>query len=142
MLTSDQILSEQYNRGNPKTSEIQIFFGETQIANTHRGGRKSKPFSPETDFVGLIFTGELSRMDSARVLKQGVLRTSSYVWRVYMDKTGRRLLWTPTLSWRGVMYSCNSFLASRLRWFINGAIENFNISIFYCLTSNVGEIFR
>ena len=138
MLTNDQRQSEQYHQGNPKTSEIQFFFGETQIATTHRGGRKSKPFSPGTDFVGLIFTEELSGMDSARVLKQGVLRTSSYVWKVYMEKTGRRLLWPPPLSWRGVMYSCNSFSASRLRWFINGAIEIW----VYCLTSNVVEILR
>ena len=73
MLTNDQRQSEQYHQGNPKTSEIQFFFGETQIATTHRGGRKSKPFSPGTDFVGLIFTGELSGVDSAGVLRrQGV----------------------------------------------------------------------
>ena len=44
----------------------------TQITNTHRGGRKSKPFSPGTDFAGIIFTGELSGVDSAGVLRQGV----------------------------------------------------------------------
>ena len=54
--------------------QFKISLGETQITNTHRGGRKSKPFSPGTDFVGLIFTGELSGVDSAGVLRQGVLR--------------------------------------------------------------------
>ena len=73
MLTNDQRQSEQYHQGNPKTSEIQFFFGETQIATTHLGGRKSKPISPGTDFVGLIFTGELSGVDSAGVLRQDVL---------------------------------------------------------------------
>ena len=32
----------------------------------------TKPFSPGTDFVGLIFTGELSGVDSEGVLSQGV----------------------------------------------------------------------
>ena len=52
--------------------QFKISLGETQITNTHQGGRKSKPFSPGTDFVGLIFTGELSGVDSAGVLRQGV----------------------------------------------------------------------
>ena len=47
--------------------------GEVENQNTHWGGRKSKPFSPGTDFVALIFTGELSRVDSSGVLRQGVM---------------------------------------------------------------------
>ena len=80
MLTRGQRLSEQYHQGNTKTSEIRWgtsvihnFSRETQITDTHRGGRKSKRFSPGTDFVGLIFTGELSGVDSAGVLRQDVL---------------------------------------------------------------------
>ena len=76
----DQRLSEQYHRGNTKTSEIHWgtseihnFSRETQIINTHWGGRKSKPFSPGTDFAGLISTGELFGVDSAGVVRQGVL---------------------------------------------------------------------
>ena len=53
--------------------QFKISLGVTQITNIHRGGKKSKPFSPGTDFVGLIFTGELSRVDSAGVLRQGVV---------------------------------------------------------------------
>ena len=49
----------------------------TQIANTHRVGWKSKPFLLGTDFAGLIFTGELSGVDSAGVLRQGVAEVSS-----------------------------------------------------------------
>ena len=43
--------------------QFKISLGETQITNTHRGGRKSKPISPGTDFAGLIFTEELSGVD-------------------------------------------------------------------------------
>ena len=53
--------------------QFKISLGETQITNTHRRGRKSKPFLLGTDFIGLIFTGELSGVDSARELRQGVL---------------------------------------------------------------------
>ena len=49
----------------------------TQNANTHRVGWKSKPFLLGTDFAGLIFTGELSGVDSAGVLRQGVAEVSS-----------------------------------------------------------------
>ena len=58
--------------------QFTISLGETQITNTHREGRKSKPFPPGTDFVGLIFTEELSRVDSAGVLRQGVLKKGFY----------------------------------------------------------------
>ena len=54
--------------------QFKISLGETQITNTHRGGRKSKPFSPETGFAGLIFTGELSGVDSSGVLRYGVYK--------------------------------------------------------------------
>ena len=37
-----------------------------------RVGKKSKLFSPESDFTEQIFTGERSRVDSAGVLRQGV----------------------------------------------------------------------
>ena len=37
-----------------------------------RGGKKSKRFSPESDYTEQIFTGELSGVDSAGVLRQGV----------------------------------------------------------------------
>ena len=40
--------------------QFKISLGETQITNTHRRGRKPKPFSPGSDFVGLIFSEELS----------------------------------------------------------------------------------
>ena len=50
--------------------QFKISLGEAQITNTHRGVRKSKPFSPGTDSAGLIFTGELSRVDSAGALGQ------------------------------------------------------------------------
>ena len=37
-----------------------------------RAGKKSKLFSPRSDFTEQIFTGELSGVDSAGVLRQGV----------------------------------------------------------------------
>ena len=37
-----------------------------------RVGKKSKLFSPESDFTEQIFTGEPSRVHSAGVLRQGV----------------------------------------------------------------------
>ena len=37
-----------------------------------RGGKKSKRVSPGSDFTEQIFTGELSGLDSAGVLRQGV----------------------------------------------------------------------
>ena len=37
-----------------------------------RGGKKSKLFSPGSDFTEQIFTRKLSRVDSAGVLRQGV----------------------------------------------------------------------
>ena len=46
--------------------------GVTQITNAHPGGTMTEPFSPGTDFVGLIFTGDLSGVDSGGVLSQGV----------------------------------------------------------------------
>ena len=36
--------------------------------------KKSKRFSPGSDFTEQIFTGELSRVDSTGVLRQGVLK--------------------------------------------------------------------
>ena len=36
------------------------------------GGKRSKRFSPGSDFTQQIFTGELSGADSAGVLRQGV----------------------------------------------------------------------
>ena len=38
-----------------------------------QGSEKSKRFSPGNDFTEQSFTGELSGVDSARVLRQGVL---------------------------------------------------------------------
>ena len=58
--------------------QFKISLGETQITNTHQGGRKSKPISPGTDFVGFIFTGELSGVDSTGLLRQGVLDVLLY----------------------------------------------------------------
>ena len=55
--------------------QFKISLGETQITNTHRRGRKSKLISPGTDFVGLIFIEELSGVDSAGLLRQGVSST-------------------------------------------------------------------
>ena len=55
-----------------KHQQFKISLGETQI-NTHRRGRKSKPISLGTDLVGLIFTRELSRVDSAGVLRKCVV---------------------------------------------------------------------
>ena len=57
--------------------QFKTFLGETPITNIHWGGRKSKPISPGTDFVGLIFTGELSGVDSAGVLRQVVYLVKS-----------------------------------------------------------------
>ena len=37
-----------------------------------RGGKKSKRFSPGSDFTEQIFTGELSEVDLAGVLRQDV----------------------------------------------------------------------
>ena len=37
-----------------------------------RAGKKSKIFSPGSDFTEQIFTGELSGVGSAGVLRQGV----------------------------------------------------------------------
>ena len=80
LLTRDERLSEQYHRRNAKTSEIhwehrqfKIFLEVTQTTNSHCVGRKSKFFSPGTDFVSLIFTGKLFGVDSAGVLRKGVL---------------------------------------------------------------------
>ena len=39
-----------------------------------RGGRKFKLFSAEGGFKGQIFTGELSGVDSAGVLRQGIMK--------------------------------------------------------------------
>ena len=73
----DQRLSEQYHRGNTKTSEIH--WETSEIHNFSRGdsnyqhtpGRqKTQTLFTGTDFVGLIFTGELSGMDSAGVYKE------------------------------------------------------------------------
>ena len=38
------------------------------------GGKKSKRFSPGSDFTEQIFTGEISGVDSAGVLRQGVCK--------------------------------------------------------------------
>ena len=38
-----------------------------------RRGKKSKRVSPGSDFMEYIFTGELSGVDSTRVLRQGVI---------------------------------------------------------------------
>ena len=38
-----------------------------------RGGKKSKRFSPGSDFTEQIFTGEISGLDSAGVLRQGMI---------------------------------------------------------------------
>ena len=38
----------------------------------HQGGKKSKAFLPGSEFTGQIFTEELSGVDSAGVLRQGV----------------------------------------------------------------------
>ena len=38
-----------------------------------RGGKKSKCFSPGSDFTEQISSGEHSRMDSAGLLRQGVV---------------------------------------------------------------------
>ena len=60
--------------------QFKISLGETQISNTHWGGRKCKPFSSGTDFVGLIFIGEASGMDS-EVLRQDVLTNVPKIYR-------------------------------------------------------------
>ena len=41
-----------------------------------RGGKKTKRVSPGNDFMEQIFTGELSGVDSTRVLRQGVINIS------------------------------------------------------------------
>ena len=61
-------ITEEIPKLQKVTGEHQQFtisVGETQIINTYQGGRKTKPFSPGTDFRGLVFTGELSGVDSA-----------------------------------------------------------------------------
>ena len=63
----------------------------TQITNTHPGGWKSKPFSPGTDFVGLIFTGELSGMDPAGVPRQGGILVFWYRRKKFSRKSFIRL---------------------------------------------------
>ena len=71
-------MSEQYHQGNTnfrnslgKISNSRVLMRRPKLQiNAHRGGRKSKPFSPGTDFVGVIFTGELSGVDSAGLLWQ------------------------------------------------------------------------
>ena len=62
---------------------FKISLGENQITNTHWGGRKSKPFSPGIDFVRLTFTRELSGVDSAGVLRQGVFSTEDLQWLLF-----------------------------------------------------------
>ena len=57
--------------------QFKISLEETQVNNAHPGGKKSKSISPGTDFVGLIFAGELSEVDSVRVLRQGLLEKKS-----------------------------------------------------------------
>ena len=49
-----------------------IFPWVKQVMQYCWGGKKSKRFSPGSDFVELIFIGELSGMDSAGVLRHGV----------------------------------------------------------------------
>ena len=49
-----------------------------------QGGKKSKRFSPGSDFTEQIFTGELSRGDSAVLLRQGVL-----VWSMTIQLIGK-----------------------------------------------------
>ena len=60
--------------------------GETQITNTHWGGRKSKPCSPGTDFIGLILTEELSGVDSAGLLMQGAKNILFTLYLIYYSK--------------------------------------------------------
>ena len=50
------------------------FPGMKEVMQYCRGGKKSKQFSPESEFTEQKFTGELSRVDSAGVLKQDVLK--------------------------------------------------------------------
>ena len=50
----------KFQKFTEEHQQFKISLGETQITNTHRRGRKSKPFLLGTDFIGLIFTGELS----------------------------------------------------------------------------------
>ena len=49
----------KFQKFTEEHQQFKISLGETQITNTHRRGRKSKPFLLGTDFIGLIFTGEL-----------------------------------------------------------------------------------
>ena len=49
-----------------------------------QGGKKSKRFSPGSDFTEQIFTGELSRGDSAVLLRQVVL-----VWSMTIQLIGK-----------------------------------------------------
>ena len=48
----------------------------SKLFNIHRGSWKSKPFPPGSNSSGLIFTGEISRVDSAGVLRQVVFAIS------------------------------------------------------------------
>ena len=54
------------------TKWIGISLELTKLFNIHRRSWKSKPFLPGSSSAGLIFTGENSGVDSARVLRQVV----------------------------------------------------------------------
>ena len=50
-----------------------IFPGLKQVMQYCQGSKKSKRFSPGSDFTEHIFTGESYRLDSAGVLREGVI---------------------------------------------------------------------
>lgn len=54
--------------GNPSGNVNDMKFPTGKLNYiTHRGGKKSTTFSLERDFTGLIFTGELSGLDSTGI---------------------------------------------------------------------------
>ena len=43
-----------------------------KLCDIHRAGRKSTPFPQGSEFAGQIFIGELSKVDLAEALEQGL----------------------------------------------------------------------
>ena len=54
------------------------FPGVKKVMQYCRGGKKSKRFSPGSDFTEQIFAGELSWVDSAGVMRQDVF--TEHLW--------------------------------------------------------------
>ena len=68
-----KLISVELKNSLGNIKDLKLFLGSTLLYNVLRGGKECKPFSLGSNFTGLIFTGELSRLDLARPLRQVVL---------------------------------------------------------------------